>query len=289
MSGASGGARITDLRYSRDDGARGGTGASVLALARWGAFGALGARRGWKAKFLPIALTLFALGPAVVLLGLRAFLPDDFDDLDLVSFSDYQRQTGAAILLFAAVIAPELLCPDRRDGVLSLYYSTALSPRQYLAGKTIAAVVPLLLVTLVPMLFLFVGLVLFDADPLDAFISQLDDLPRIVGAGLASALYFGLLGLAIASLTPRRAFAAGGYLAVLIASTAVAGALRASGAPEVANLLALPGIPTELGARLFPGYESASSLGLGAYALGWAVVVGASCAILLRRYRAQDL
>jgi len=281
-------ARVADLRYARSEPPRGGAGQAIASLARWSALGALGARRGWKAKLLPIALTLFALGPAVVLLGLKAFLSGAADDLELVEFSDYQRQTGAAILLFAAVIAPELVCPDRRDGVLSVYFSTALSPRQYLLGKSLAAVVPLLLVTLVPMLVLFVGLVLFADDPVREALDGLVDLPRILGAGLASAVYFGLLGLAVSSLTARRTFAVGGYLALLVASTAVAGALREAGGSDVVALLALPGIPTELGARLFPGYDSAADLGLLPYLGAWLVVVGASVAILLRRYGRPD-
>lgn len=281
-------ARVADLRYARSEPPRGGAWQAVASLARWSALGALGARRGWKAKLLPIALTLFALGPAVVLLGLKAFLSGAADDIELVEFSDYQRQTGAAILLFAAVIAPELLCPDRRDGVLAVYFATALSPRQYLLGKSLAAVVPLLLVTLVPMLFLYVGLVLFADDPAREALERIADLPRILGAGLSSAVYFGLLGLAVSSLTARRAFAIGGYLALLVASTAVAGALAESGASDVVALLALPGIPTELGARLFPGSESATDLGLAPYLGAWLVVVGASVAVLARRYRRAD-
>lgn len=277
-------ARILELRYERAEEPRRGPAASVVALARWSALGALGRRRGWKAKLLPIALALFALGPAIVLLGLRALLPGDIDLPEIVSFSGYQRQVGVAILLFAGVMAPDLLCPDRRDGVLALYFSTAVSPRQYLVGKIAAVVVPLLLVTLVPMLVLLAGLVLFADDPLSELWDRADVLPGILGAGVCAAVYFGVLGLAVSSLTPRRAFAAGGYLALLVASSAVSASLRASGIGEGAAVLGLSFVPIELGARMFPDAERATDLGTYAYVLAWLVVVAGSLGVLVRRY-----
>ena len=63
------------------------------------------------------------------------------------------------------MVTPELLCPDRRDRVLDLYYSTAVSPREYLAAKFAAAMGPLLLTTLAPVLFLFAGNILFAVAP----------------------------------------------------------------------------------------------------------------------------
>jgi hypothetical protein len=38
---------------------------AVISLARWSAFGALGARKSWRAKFLPVTLTLIALLPGL--------------------------------------------------------------------------------------------------------------------------------------------------------------------------------------------------------------------------------
>ena len=43
-----------------------------LSLARWGGLRSLGARRGWKAKAVPITLALLAVAPAVIVLGVRA-------------------------------------------------------------------------------------------------------------------------------------------------------------------------------------------------------------------------
>ena len=49
---------------------------------------------------------------------------------------------------------------------------------------------------------------------------------RIVLAGAVLSLYFALIGLAVSSLTSRRAFAMGGYVALMIVSQLVSGFLR---------------------------------------------------------------
>ena len=142
MSPVSGDAEIRDVRYTRYGGERRGRLAGVMSLARWGALRSLGARRGWKAKLIPIALAVLALGPAIIVLGVRALFADQtgIDLTEALPFSGYQGIIGVLILLFAAVTTPELLCPDRRDGTLSLYFSTAVSRREYLAGRVLAAV-----------------------------------------------------------------------------------------------------------------------------------------------------
>ena len=49
----------------------------------------MGARRGWKVKLIPIALTLIAFAPALVVLGLRALFSTRVAD---------QHRDGAALL-----------------------------------------------------------------------------------------------------------------------------------------------------------------------------------------------
>ena len=61
------------------------------------------------------------------------------------------------VLVFSVVITPELVCPDRRDRTLSLYFSTAIGRLDYVLGKIAAALMPLLLVTLAPVLLLYAG------------------------------------------------------------------------------------------------------------------------------------
>ena len=56
-----------------------------------------------------------------VLVVLAAFLgsvPSDSDDFSLPTYAEYYEFAIVPLVLFAAVVAPLLLCPDRRDGVL---------------------------------------------------------------------------------------------------------------------------------------------------------------------------
>ena len=152
-------ARLEDTRYARYDGVRRPPWFAVVSLARWSAFGALGARKSWRAKFLPITLTLIAALPAFAVLAIRAIIGQRFADRfpELIPYRQYLTEIGLDITIFAAILCPELLCPDRRDNVLSLYLSTAVGRFTYVVGKFLAALVPLLSLTLLPVLLLFVG------------------------------------------------------------------------------------------------------------------------------------
>ena len=84
----------------------------------------------------------------------------------MLPYSDYAGIVGLVILVFAVVVTPELLCPDRRDGTLALYFATAVSRTDYVVGKVLAALLPLLLVTVLPPAILYAGNVLFATHPL---------------------------------------------------------------------------------------------------------------------------
>jgi len=281
-------AEILDVRYGTYSGERRGRGAAVMSLARWGALRSLGARRGWKAKAVPIALILLAVAPAVIVLGVRALFADQtgIDLTDALPFSDYQAIIGVVILLFAGITTPELLCPDRRDGTLQLYFSTAVSRGEYLAGRVIAAIAPLLLVTLAPMLVLYAGILVFEEHPVGYLQDHWAELPRILGAGVILAVYYGVVGLAVASLTGRRAFAIGGYLLLLVAPTVLSGLLlEAFPDAEWLNLIALSTLPIGFAGELFPDARADIPGELWQYLLAFVVVVGVASLVLLRRYR----
>lgn len=281
-------ARIADARLQRWEGDRAGRTAAVRALARWSASGALGARRGWRAKLAPIALSLMALTPAIIVLGVRALLPGDGIDLEEVTFSGYQRLTSLVILIFAGLVASEVMCPDRRDGVLPLYFATAVSRAEYLTAKFAATAIPMLLVTLVPMLALYVGIVVFEDAPLTYLRENWLTLGRILASGGLVAGYFAIIGIAISSLTSRRAYAVGAYLALLVGATAAAGTLDEIGGPGWVDTLRLSTIPAELGARLYPGADSDSDVPIAGWAAAYVVVVLVAVAVLARRFGRAD-
>ena len=285
-------ARLEDTRYARYDGVRRPPWFAVISLARWSAFGALGARKSWRAKFLPITLTLIAALPAFAVLAIRAIVGQRFANRfpELIPYRQYLTEIGLDITIFAAILCPELLCPDRRDNVLSLYLSTAVGRFTYVAGKFLAALVPLLSLTLLPVLLLFVGNTCFADSATGYLADHWHDSLRIIASGLLLASYVSLVGLAVASFTSRRAFALGGYAALMLIPTFVGGSLVGdAGLDRHLQLIMLGRIPIAAARSLYSGEQNPE------FALaGWwwwsasAVVMAISAGCLWWRYRRAD-
>jgi len=220
-------ARVEDVRYSRYEGELRGRTERLGSLVWFGARTALGARRSWRAKIIPFALIAIAAFPAIVVLGLKALLSSRIQETipEILPYDDYYGEIGIVVMLFAGLVGPELLCPDRRDNVLSLYFSTALERHEYVIGRIAGTVAPMLLVTLFPQVVLFFGNTVFAEEPVDYLRDEIRTLGAILLAGVVLALYFSLLSLAVASLSERRAFAMGGYIGLIVLTGAVGGSL----------------------------------------------------------------
>ena len=198
-----------------------------------------------------------------MILGLRALFGTTAGTTNLANalpYSNYSAATAIVILVFTVVITPELVCPDRRDRTLSLYFSTAIGRGDYVVGKIVAALLPMLLVTVAPPLVLYAGNVLFAVHPVGYLGRHLADPPRIVAAGLIIAFFYSLIGLAISSLTARRAFAVGGYLAFLVIPTIIGGVLAHALNERYLRLLAFAATPIQAARGLYPGYTDEGHL-----------------------------
>lgn len=280
-------ARVSDVAYSRYDGPRAGRAAAIWSLARWSSLRALGARRGWKAKLIPITLILLGFAPGIVVLGLRAlFGPSVFKGglANALPYADYAGIISIVILVFSVVVTPELVCPDRRDRTLSLYFSTAISRGDYVAGKVIAALMPILLVTLMPPLILYAGNMLFAIHPLAYLERHWLDILRIIGAGLLIGIYYALVGLAISSLTSRRAFAVGGYLAFLAIPTIIGGVLAHALNERYLRLFAFAAVPLQAARGLYPGYTDEGHITAGVWAATAVELMVVAIIVLAVRY-----
>jgi len=161
--------------------------------------------------------------------------------------------------VFSVVITPELVCPDRRDRTLSLYFSTAIGRGDYVVGKILAALLPMLLVTLAPPLLLYAGNVLFAVHPVGYLGRHLADPP-----GSSRRTDHRLLlqpdRARISSLTGRRAFAVGGYLAFLVIPTIIGGVLAHALNERYLRLLAFAATPIQAARGLYPGYTDRGHL-----------------------------
>ena len=173
--------------------------------------------------------------------------------------------------------------------MLTLYFSTAVSRSEYVLGKFLAAALPLLLLTLMPLVFLYAGNVIFAVHPVGYIRDHAGDIARILVGGLAPAVFFAAVGLAVSSLTSRRAFAVGGYLALMVVPTIVGGVLSNNiNNGHYARLLAVPAAPIKVTQALYPNYRDPGNLSPGAWAITYFVVVAVSLAVIVWRYRGDE-
>ena len=213
---------VFDLGYVPYEGARLGTGAAVRATIRDGIRRVLGLRRKARKKILPWMLVAIALIPAIVFVGL-AFLLDSFDptgagaDSPFGGHVDFFNLIGNVVLLFAALAGPELLVPDRTEGVLAVYSSRPMRARDYLLGRTGALAIVLSGFLLVPQFLMYFGFAaLDDAGFLRALVERSDDLVQIVLTSVVYMLAYGAPAIFIATFARRTAPATGVYLAVML-------------------------------------------------------------------------
>ena len=286
-------ARLYDVRYSRYSGAREARWRSVLALARSSATRAIGLRRTAGAKVWPFLLILAAHLPVVAAVGIPLLVTDQITPLEILPLSQLLVFIIPVLVAFAATTLPSLLTRERRDRVLSLYFSTAVSPWEYLAGKALAAVALMSLVTVSPLLLLLLGSILTASAPLDALREDGADVLRVLLGGLVVAVYFTALGLLAGSLTAKRIFAIGGLLAVLLVTPVVFHLIADIGDQPAAVVGDLASVSLRAADGPLPGESSFEREGGGAPPGGlvWAVVAGVvllSAAVLAVRYTDED-
>ena len=285
-------ATLYDVRYSRYAGARESRLRSVLALTRSSTTRALGLRRTTGAKVWPFLLIAAAHLPVVAAVGIPLLVTDEITPLEILPFSQLPIVTISVVIAFAATTLPSLLTRERRDRVLSLYFSTALSPWEYLAGKVFSAIALMSLVTVSPLVLLLLGSILTSATPLDALRDDGADVLLVLAAGLVVAVHFAALGLIAGALTAKRIFAIGGLLAVLLVTPIVfnlVGELTKTYDLRAGDLATTP---LRAADALLPG-ESAfeGDEGNPAMALVWSVVAGVvllAGAVLSYRYTHED-
>jgi ABC-2 type transport system permease protein len=110
---------VYDIGYQRYDGPREGRARARKAVWINGVRTALGLGRGWTSKILPGLLLLALMIPALVFTLIASTLP--VTSSEIPDHSDYYQIASIVLLIFSAIIAPELLTADRRNGVINLY------------------------------------------------------------------------------------------------------------------------------------------------------------------------
>ncbi len=213
---------VFDLGYQSYSGPRAGRMEARKAIWISGIRMALGLGRGWPSKVMPVLLLIAVITPAVVLSIIASLAGTD--EQDLLGHAGYYNMVSVVLILFAAIIAPELLCADRRDRVINLYLVRPLTITDYVASRWLAFFCAVLALVYIGQIVLLVGLVLAAEDPLQHFQDNWLDIPRFLGAGVLVTAFITTVPLAVSAFTTRRAYAAAFVIALFIISVPIAGA-----------------------------------------------------------------
>jgi ABC-2 type transport system permease protein len=269
-------ARIFDLGYRSYDGPRDRPARAIVTLAEFTGRRVLGLGRGARHKVLPAITLAIAYLPALFSVAFAVFAKDLGAD-DLVSYGDYMFFIGSALALFAALVAPEALCPDKRSGMLGLYLAGPLDRNRYLAGKWAGVLAAMLLITLGPLLFMLLAFVLAGFGPSASETPKL--LLQIFAVGIVTALLYTALSMAVSSFTSRRAVAAVSVVLLLfVPAFVVRGAIESAGAPNELDLFSSPFVVEELASRIFG--EASNSQDPVTELSTWLVAGGVGAAVL---------
>ena len=280
-------ARLFDLGYRSYDGPRHQPSHAILTLAGFTGRRVLGLGRGGRHKVLPAITLAIAFLPALVSV-VFSVITDDLPVDDLITYGEYTFFIGSALALFASLVAPEALCPDRRSGMLGLYLSGPLDRTRYLVAKWVAVLAVMLLITVGPLLFMLVAFVLAGYGPGATETPEL--LLQIVASGIATALLYTALSMAVSSFTTRRAAAAvATVLLLFVPTTVVRSAIESADAPDELDLFSFPFVASDLSYRIFgetsDANEPITNLSTGLVAGGLAAAVVAGLFVCWLRYR----
>lgn len=270
---------------------------------------ALGIHRKARHKVLPVVAIAMAYVPAMVYIGVVVLANQATDRAEeagvggagvgveavtsqlIKDYPGYYTSIIAAIMVLAAFVAPEVLCSDRRTGMLGLYLASPLNRFTYVVARLAGIMAVMCGVTLGPSVILLIGYSTQGKGPpgIGAWFSTLE---RVIVAGVAVAAFFTLISLALASLTSRRAAASGAFVVAVVGSSALIPFLITWGGQSsrwgMANLVFLPIALTFvvfdqrppvfefLGAAQFPDWQVYAGIA------GWCLV---SVLVIWDRYR----
>ncbi len=291
------GGAVYDRGYRPYEGDRGGLSAGRWALWRLTVRRALGLRRSWRQKVLPWSLLALVMIPAAVDLGVRYTtrnLPLNEIGFEFLTFREYVG-VSTSLLLFVAVSAPDVICPDRHDRVLPLIFARPLTGDDYVLAKVGGIFFLVFGFSFLPQVLLYVGQMLVAEDgALDYVGEHLDVLWQVPAACAVLALFYASIAVAVASLTDRRIVGGLAFLGTMFIPSIIAGGIVEAAEPDgtvlgVLNLLALPLILRDI---VFEGrvdidqdagLAGVAGAGVAAVIL-YAVLVAAALYVLHRRY-----
>ncbi len=278
-------ARILDRGYRRFEGRRSGVVGAVRSVAWHTVRSILGLGRSARHKVFPVIVLVVAFVPAIAFLAISVLL-GDFGDEVRPEYWEFFGFAFVATVVFVALVAPEAIVRDRRDGMFALYLSTPLSRTTYVLAKVLAVLGAMALIVLGPPVLWVLGYTFQSQGP-DGLVDWVGVVGRILLAGLVICVVYTAVSLGVASMTDRRAFASIAVVFVMLGATIVANLLvDAGGMAEQWRVLDPLGVALEVAPRLF-GERSDDMRLLDTWlilvgCLGW---TGFGAGLLVGRYR----
>jgi len=286
---------VYDRGYRPYDGTRGRRGAATFALYKASIRRALGLRRSWRQKVAPFLLLGVVTIPAVVNVGIGYVTRDRFltERIHIITYREYVG-VSSAMLLFVALVAPDVMCPDRRQHVLPLMFARPITGIDYVVAKLGAIATIVFAFSFLPQVVLFVGNMLVSDSALGYFTGHLDVLWQVPLAVLALAVYYAMISVAISSLTDRRIVAGASVIGFFLITSIVSRSLVRDGefnGGSAAGLINALRLPLYLRDLIFLGHVEAGSplsrvtnAGLFAIII-YLALLAVGGVVLLRRYR----
>ena len=221
---------VYDLGYQRYDGPREGRNRARRAIFENGLRTVLGIGRGGRAKVLPVLFFMATMAPAAVMVTFLAVFSSIGDILP--GPGDYYSIVSILLIIFGAIMAPELLAPDRRDNILPLYLVRPLTQTDYIAARFLSFLVVVLALVYSGQIVLQAGLILTAEEPLEYLRDNWLDIPRFLLVGAMIALFTTVIPMVAASFTTRRAYAAAFVIALFLVVNLVADGTTSVACPD---------------------------------------------------------
>ncbi len=254
---------VFDIGYQRYSGPREGRRRARLAVYKDGIRKALGLGRGARTKLLPWAIVGLLVIIATIMAvmagaGQRALGDAGAELLGGASHPLFYTIAITILFVFAALVAPRLLCPDRRNGTLHLYLVRPLTSTDYLAARWAAFLTVMLLVAWLPQFVVLLGRVLGHPEPMSYLDENWTDIPKFLLSGAGIAAVVTTVAMFASGLATRRGYASVLLIALYLVPSAVTAPL--SFVPELqwVSVFDLGQVLGDTNALIFEGAEQAA-------------------------------
>ena len=209
---------IHDLGYRRYSGPRVGASGAWSALYVQSVRTMFGLGRPAKAKAIPVLVIVVTMLPALAMLIAASASNGQVPPR-------YGQLIGAQLLMFVLFLAaqvPEVLSRDQQHQLLPLLFTRDVTRLSYAMARFWAIFSAVFMVSLAPMLLLYLGEIGIAKDPSATFTVMGNRIWPVLAQSTLSALAMSGIGAALAVWTPRRAYATAAIFGTFLLLAAIA-------------------------------------------------------------------